>query len=186
MSVTFEAIVAMDEKNGIAKNQIIPWKSKTDMNFFRETTINNIIVMGVYTLVSLPDEAPLKNRLNIVLSTKPRGELNPKFCEKFKNVLFMNEEKFLQFLKNPELYLTKEHKTFLNENYKIYLVGGRQVYNNFCQYCSTIWITKIKSDYGCDLFFTYDVSNYDQTIEYEDNVLVIIKATPRNLNEPSF
>ena len=29
-----EAIVAVDSKNGIAKDGKIPWKSKTDMNFF--------------------------------------------------------------------------------------------------------------------------------------------------------
>lgn len=188
MSVTFEAIVAVDENNGISieKTYAIPWKSKTDMKFFREKTINNIVVMGYTTLLTLPNEAPLKNRLNIVLSTKPRRELLPEFCEKYKNVLFMNEEEFLIFLKNPESSLTKDNKIYLNDNYKIYLIGGKKVYNNFCQFCSAIWITKIKSDYGCDLIFPYDVSQYNKTIEYEDEELVIIKATPPNLNRSSF
>jgi dihydrofolate reductase len=188
MSVKFEAIVAVDTNNGIAIEATckIPWKSKTDMNFFRGKTINNIVVMGFKTLLTLPNEEPLKNRLNIVLTTKPMIELYPDFYERFKNIIFMNEEQFLNFLKNPELYLTKDHKIFLTEDYKIYLIGGKQVYNNFCHFCSTIWITKIKSDYGCDLIFPYDVSNYDQTIEYEDDELVIIKATPPNLNPSSF
>ena len=39
MSKVFEAIVAMDENNGISVNTCIPWKSKTDLNFFKTKTI---------------------------------------------------------------------------------------------------------------------------------------------------
>jgi dihydrofolate reductase len=100
----------------------------------------------------------------------------------------MNEKQLLQFIKNPELYLTKDDKILfdLRLDYKIYLIGGEQIYKNFCQYCSTVWITKIKSDYECDLIFSYDVSNYDKITEYEDEELVIFKATPPNLNQSSF
>jgi dihydrofolate reductase len=33
-----EAIYAIDSKNGLAKNGVIPWKSKKDMLFFMNKT----------------------------------------------------------------------------------------------------------------------------------------------------
>ena len=71
--MSFNIIVAVDEKNGIGKENTIPWKCKSDMKYFRETTLKtkkeglkNIIVMGRKTYKSLPIK-PLPNRINIIL-----------------------------------------------------------------------------------------------------------------------
>ena len=63
-----EAIIALDNNLGLAKDNIIPWKCKKDMEFFKRKTINNIVIMGFKTLISLPKEEPLKDRLNIVIT----------------------------------------------------------------------------------------------------------------------
>ena len=64
-------IVAFDEEtNGIGKDGQIPWKNKTDMQWFKEVTIgngNNAVVMGRKTWESIGSK-PLKDRLNIVVS----------------------------------------------------------------------------------------------------------------------
>ena len=36
-------------ENGISKNGAIPWKSKTDLNFFYNTTKGNVVIMGKNT-----------------------------------------------------------------------------------------------------------------------------------------
>ena len=36
--INMEAILAYDLNNGISKNGTIPWKSKTDLNFFYNIT----------------------------------------------------------------------------------------------------------------------------------------------------
>ena len=59
-----EAILAVDSVYGLAKNGKIPWKSKTDMMFFRNITIECVVIMGSKTLLSLPHSLPLKNRTN--------------------------------------------------------------------------------------------------------------------------
>ena len=64
---SFSIIVALNEKNGIGRNNEIPWKCPEDLCFFKQTTENNIVVMGRKTLDSL-SQRPLKNRINIVLS----------------------------------------------------------------------------------------------------------------------
>ena len=79
-----EAILAYDLNNGISKNGAIPWKSKTDLNFFYNTTKGNVVIMGRTTFLSLPENCrPLKNRLNIVLTTNPELYANE---EKYKNI----------------------------------------------------------------------------------------------------
>jgi len=40
-----------------------------DLEFFKTTTMNKVVIMGRSTLLSLPKEQPLKNRINIALST---------------------------------------------------------------------------------------------------------------------
>ena len=83
-----EAIVAVDLKNGISKNGAIPWTSKKDMSHFYKKTTGNIVIMGRTTYFSIPQERrPLKNRLNIVLTSQP--ELYKDISN--SNVIFTNE-----------------------------------------------------------------------------------------------
>lgn len=62
-----KTIVAVDEKWGIGKNNGLLFAIPEDMKFFRETTLNKVVVMGSNTLKSFPGGKPLKNRVNIVL-----------------------------------------------------------------------------------------------------------------------
>ena len=72
-----EAILATDINFGISKDGIIPWKSKKDMRFFFNKTKNNVVIMGKTTYFSLPEQfRPLKDRLNIVLTSKPSQYMN--------------------------------------------------------------------------------------------------------------
>jgi len=49
-----EAILAIDTKNGIAKDGAIPWKSKKDMNFFYNKTKNKCSHYGEKYLLVAP------------------------------------------------------------------------------------------------------------------------------------
>ena len=62
------AIVHVDKKWGIGKGNDMMFSLPKDMKFFRETTLNHTVVMGGNTLRSFPNQKPLKNRVNIVLS----------------------------------------------------------------------------------------------------------------------
>ena len=68
-----KAIVAVDNKWGIGKNNDLLFSLKKDMDYFRQKTLNKVIVMGSNTLKSFPGGKPLKNRTNIVLF--PGGEV---------------------------------------------------------------------------------------------------------------
>ena len=154
-----EAILAVDSLNGLAKNNKIPWKSKTDMKFFKNKTLDHTVVMGTKTLLSLPKALPLSNRINIVITNQ-----KDKYSSVYKNIsnlFFLDLEQTINFMK-------------LNTNITFYIIGGNQIYNLLLPYCSTIWLTKIKKSYDCDLIFSYDISSYNKEVIYEDTELEIM------------
>jgi dihydrofolate reductase len=170
-----EAIFAIDNNNGIAKNGNIPWDNKVDMKFFREKTLNNIVIMGSNTLLSLPKQSPLKNRLNIVLTKNINKYLN--LYKKYDNIIFLYDISCNIFLLDPNKFIESNKFTFLKNNYKIYVIGGLQILNLLYKYCSVLWVTKYKINYNCDLFIDYDYKNYDMLVIYEDENLQICKYT---------
>jgi dihydrofolate reductase len=151
--------LAVDLLNGLAKNDKIPWKNKTDMKFFKNKTLDHTVVMGTKTLLSLPNALPLSNRINIVITNQ-----KDKYSSVYKNIsnlFFLDLEQTINFMK-------------LNTNITFYIIGGNQIYNLLLPYCSTIWLTKIKKNYDCDLIFSYDISSYNKEVIYEDTELEIM------------
>lgn len=59
-------IVAMDKNGLIGRSGSLPWHLPSDLRFFRDTTLGQIVVMGSKTYASLGK--PLPNRINMVLS----------------------------------------------------------------------------------------------------------------------
>ena len=170
-----EAIYAIDSKNGLSKNGIIPWKSKKDMSFFMNKTKNNIVIMGKNTFFSIPKEhRPLKNRLNIVLTSEPQLYENNM---EGSNVLFTNNNDIHQYiLNNVNKYC--EMCVYLKRDFKIFFIGGKTIYEQFIPLCDTIWVTRIKDDYNCDLFIDHDYSEEFNVELYDENdELEIIKYT---------
>jgi dihydrofolate reductase len=164
-----ESILAVDINNGLSKHGNIPWKSKKDMKFFYNKTKNNVVIMGRNTYFSLPKEyRPLKNRLNIVLTTQQLN--NPD-----DTVIFTNDDTiFNLILSNREKYI--ELYPSLSRDFKIFFIGGKKVYEQFIPLCETVWVTRIKQNYSCDLFFDYDYSKqFKEKIIDEDDDLQIIQ-----------
>jgi dihydrofolate reductase len=66
----------------------------------------------------------------------------------------------------------------LQENYKIFIIGGKQIYEKFIPFCKNIWITHLKKDYSCDLFINYDYStNFQKELIDENEEFIIYKYT---------
>ena len=165
-----QAIYAVDLNNGLSKNGIIPWTCKKDMSFFMNKTKNNIVIMGKNTYFSLPENnRPLRNRLNIVLTTK-------NFINDNSNIIFTNDI-FIhqQILSSREQYC--ETYNYLKKDFTIFFIGGKMIYEHFIPICNCVWVTRIKNDYNCNLFINYDYSNYSSDIYEEDDELIIIKYT---------
>ena len=140
-------IVAVDENFGIGKNGDLLFHIKKDMAFFRETTMNKVVVMGKNTLLSFPGGKPLKNRVNIVLSSK--GDFDSQGATVCKNT--------------QELFETL--KNYKSED--IFVIGGAKVYGLLAPYCEKAYITKICAVGDGDTFI--DNIDFDENWELEES-----------------
>ncbi len=126
-----KAIVAVDEKWGIGKNNDLLFSIPEDMKFFRTTTLNKVVIMGSNTLKSFPNGNPLKNRINVVLSSKIKRD----DCIVVGSV----DELLTEIKKYPPD--------------DVFLIGGAMLYKTLLPYCSEALVTKVKADGNAEVFF---------------------------------
>ena len=136
-------IVAVDEHWGIGNKNELLIRIPADMKLFREETTGKVVVLGRKTLETFPGGLPLKNRKNIILSSKKD------FQVKDAQVVHSLEE-LLEELKNYE-------------EEEIYIIGGESVYRMMLDYCKKIHVTKIDRTYEADAFFP----NLDEKKEWK-------------------
>ena len=69
-----KGIMAVDEKGGISKGPSMPWpKNPKDLKWFKENTLNNVVIMGRKTWEDPFMPTPLKSRTNILITSKDRS-----------------------------------------------------------------------------------------------------------------
>ena len=140
-----KAILHVDKEWGIGKNNELMFSIPADMKFFRETTINNVVVMGNNTLKSFPNGLPLKNRVNIVLSrTASRND-----CVIVKSLSDLFEE-------------LKKYDTN-----NVFVIGGASIYKELLPYCNEVLVTKVDAIGGADTFFENLDNNNDFELVFE-------------------
>ena len=172
-----EAIFAMDSNNGLSKEGIIPWNNKKDLKFLYKQTKNNVVIMSKNTYFSLPDNIrPLRNRLNIILTSNPELYLNEPYEKNIKNdVIFTNNFSIHSAILNNREKFCKLYPALSND-FKIFIIGGKQTYDHYIPLCETIWVTRLKNCFSCDL--TYNITLENQFKEFfieEDDEISISK-----------
>lgn len=125
------AIVAVDEKWGIGRENKLLFSVPKDMAFFRETTKGAVVVMGRKTLESFPGGRPLKNRVNVVLT---RDKTPREGCLVANGV-------------------AEAFEILKKQSADIFVIGGSEVYRELLSYCGEVYVTKIEADGGADAFF---------------------------------
>ena len=128
-----KAIVAVDQNWGIGCKGKLLVSIPADMKFFRSTTLGKVVVMGRKTLESFPNGAPLKDRVNIVLTK------NSNFEKQGVVVVHSVEE------------LHEELKKYNSDD--VYVIGGAAIYSQLIDECDTAYVTKIDYTYEADAYF---------------------------------
>lgn len=142
-----KAIVNVSENWGIGAGGDLLEHIPEDMKFFRETTKGKVIIMGRRTLLSFPGGHPLKNRTNIVLTSR-RESIDPAMMDAInldttKNTRLIIAENTDEVLRLTKLYNPDD----------VYVVGGEAVYREFLPYCSEALVTVNDSKKKADTFF---------------------------------
>ena len=97
-------VCCFDMECGISKQNCIPWKIKSDTQFFYDITTKkseklNVVIMGKNTFLSLPSASrPLKNRLNIVLTRDPYYYINNPEYMQHPNLIFTDDENIHNYI----------------------------------------------------------------------------------------
>ena len=114
-------IVAIAKNLAIGKGGKLPWHYSADLKFFKQTTLNQAVVMGWNTWESIGK--PLPKRLNIVLSRSKNLENQPL-------LLLLRSKAEILALAN---YLKGD----------LFLIGGSQTYVEFSNAIDKWIVTEI-------------------------------------------
>ena len=157
-----KAIVAVDKKWGIGKQNDLLFNLPEDMKFFRQKTANKTVCMGYNTLLSFPNSKPLKNRVNIVLA--------PDGVERDDCIVVHTLEE-----------LSKELKKYDD----VFVIGGAMFYKTMLPYCEEVFVTKVDADGEATVFYPNldENANFEmieQSEEIESNGLKIRFTTYKN------
>ena len=136
-------IAAVDKNWAIGRNNKLLVSIPDDMKFFRQTTTGKVVVMGRKTLESFPNGQPLKNRVNIVLTSDKNY--------KVKDAIVVHDL--------DELH--KELEQYNSED--VYVIGGESIYRQLLDECDVAHITKIDYAYDADAYFP----NLDEKEEWQ-------------------
>ena len=133
--IPINIIVAIDSKNGIGKNNGIPWYIPSDLKYFRETTTitknknkKNIVIMGRKTWESIPPKyRPLPNRYNFILT---------------RNLDLINETQQFDYIHKIKYKYVKTllwafiySKKLIHEGFaeKLFIIGGSSLYKEIME-----------------------------------------------------
>lgn len=130
-------IVAVSNDFAIGRDNDLLFNLPSDLKYFKEKTLNKVVVMGERTYMSLP-KRPLKNRINIVLSN------NPQFVAEGSTIVHSLDELFMELKKY--------------DSSDVFICGGASVYNLLMDYCTYAYVTKVDQIVPADTY----INNIDK------------------------
>lgn len=139
----YAMIVALDSNNGFSKNNTIPWHYPEDFQHFRKLTTSYPCVMGRNTYVEIDQK--LGHKQPNVLPNRP--------CYLISKTV--NQSDFDNVTVIPS-YEFKDLEFFVDNDSKVFFIGGEQIFYYALQYVDTIYLTRIQRDYGCDQVLDMD------------------------------
>ena len=136
-------IVAVDSQWAIGNGGDLLIRIPNDHKMFRQETMGKVVVLGRKTLDTFPQGLPLKNRTNVILSSKPDYQVKDGIVAHRMEELFKELEKY--------------------KSEDVYVIGGDSVYRQMLPYCDVAHVTKIDHRYQADAYFP----NLDELPEWE-------------------
>ena len=118
----------------------MPWpKNSIDLKWFKEKTINNVVVMGRKTWDDPFMPTPLKSRINVLITSKDKETI-----EGADYYLSGNVNDQIQNIQSE--YINKD----------IFIIGGSEIINLTFNLIEQFYLTRIYGNYNCEKFI--DVS----------------------------
>lgn len=142
-------VAAMAKNRTIGNNNKLIWHLPEDLEFFKTTTKNKIMIMGRKTFDSLPKTLP--NRFHIVISrSAPTAQQDR-----------------VHFVTNVEDSIKKSQE-LIKQGWpdEVCVVGGAEIYKLFLPLANKIILTELNKSFEGDTFFP----EFDKT-QFREEVL---------------
>ena len=126
----FKLVACVDKNFGLGYKNRLLFKIPADLKNFRALTLNHTVIFGRKTLATFPNQKPLDNRRNIILSRSLEGLTGLEVVgsvEELFNILDAAEENFV--------------------------IGGAEVFNELIPYAAEIFLTIVNTETQADVFF---------------------------------
>lgn len=158
-----KAIWAMTKEGVVGQDNTIPWHIKDEFKHFRSTTLNQDVIMGKNTYLSLPKNFDKRNIF--VLSDDPNWKPDN------ENITVLNSYE----------NLIKDYNN--NPDKDLYVMGGIYVYKQMIPLCDELIVSIIKHNYsGNRVLDNIDFSNFEiyKTDEHEEFIVQYYKKIIKN------
>ena len=128
--------MAIDETGGISKGKSMPWpKNSKDLKWFKDNTLNNVIIFGRKTWEDPFMPTPLISRINVLVTNKDKS-------------FFPGANHYISGNINEEiLNLEKIYK-----NKDVFIIGGSEMINQTIDIIEEFYLTRIYGNYACEKF----------------------------------
>lgn len=132
-------IVCKTSNNAIGINGSLPWKQKHDMQRFKSITANKALIVGRKTWESFGGK-PLPNRLSHAIFTRNSDAYPDDSLP--DNVYTTTKELF-----------TTDYVHYSEGNQEYVVIGGAEIYAQFMDQASTLYVTELDVELPGDAFF---------------------------------
>ena len=147
-----KAIMAVDDNGGISKDLSMPWpKNSKDLQWFKKNTLNQVIVMGSKTWEDPFMSTPLKDRENILITTKD-------------NSFYPGANAYIKG--NIVDEILKLEKKYSNKD--IYIIGGPEIVKQTFDLFKEFYLTRIYGNFECDKFI--DIKKISNTMKLIEKI----------------
>jgi len=126
--------MAADDEGGISKLGTIPWPKNTeDLKWFKSNTVNNLVIMGKLTWLDPNMPTPLKNRINVLVTSK-------------SPTLYPGADKYI----SKDLINNVQNIILEYEKITKWVIGGPNLINQLFDLIDTFYLTRIRGKFNCD------------------------------------
>lgn len=134
--MTIKMIIATGQNNEIGQDGRMPWcHMKEDMQYFKEQTKGDIVIMGRKTYDSLPFQYGLPDRTNWVLTQRPTKSA------------FTSDLVFFSSMESILRGIDVLGYNFMSPDKDVWIIGGAEIYKQFMPYVQEVHWTIIKDEF---------------------------------------
>lgn len=151
----FSLIACINSKRALGKENKLLYHIPNDLSNFKKMTTDNVVVMGRKTFESLPNQKPLPNRVNIVITSNDDWKIDGEYDNLFVVDSIEMARDFCE-----AYYSDKE----------CFIIGGSSIYNQCLNngIINTIYLTTVNDDIEGDVYFP-EINKIEWKTFYESN-----------------